>query len=194
MLKGSTPGSRHHADRSWPALRVVARGPGSAVGVLRLLRARLLLEVSDISACPSSAPPRRLRGPRARHPTLRQLDPRRAPTPRQQGPQTHLFLSPSIPPAAPTTTASALRASATTPPSSAWPDAAWTSCSPCSATAASTRPPSPKPLDRRHRDTPPHLALPLRFALSPYHQGLRKLGHASERRLQQACSPGERCR
>ncbi len=62
------------------------------------------------------------------------------------------------PSAGPTTTASELKASATTLHPSAWLDAASTSSTPCSATAPSTKPQCRRRLDPRHRDTPQGVA------------------------------------
>lgn len=59
----------------------------------------------------------------------------------------------SSPSPAPTTTRSARKESTTSQPSSRSPDDGSTCCSPCSATAPSTRPQPPHQLDQDHRGT-----------------------------------------
>ena len=106
--------------------------------------------------------PRRLRRHRPGHTALRHLHPRRIPCPlRQQRTQERtvpirmdsLLPRPAYP--RPTTSGNAPKGRNTTPPSSASPGAAATSSTPCSKTEPSTRKKLPKPLDQKHRDTPP---------------------------------------
>ena len=103
----------------------------------------------------------RLRRPRPSYPPLRHLHPWRAPTAqRQQTPQagvvpTRLSVS-SLRHGEPglLRPQNGVRASGTTPPSSASPDAAPMSSTPRSRTRPATRPACPKRLDSGHRDAP----------------------------------------